>query len=811
MIERRGTSWNWVPPVTLAVLGLGFALLPLMQGRAFLYWDNEQQHLPQTVFLQEGLRQGIVPQWWPDAGLGFPATAEGQAAHYHPIRLLTAWLFSAPAALMWEMALYFTIAGLGTYFFLRQFRLQRLACVLGGISQMFSGFAVVYVRNIALHRSFCLLPVAMWCAERFVRTRSLRSVIAAAVVVAIQLLAGHPSFAIVTMVATSVYVTLRLVQEHWSRRVGWWSGARHLLMRLSVWALGGILAFALAGVQSVPTLLHVGQSQRQGGFTLGGATQLSASPRGLGQLLFPYAWEQGDWLEVPAAWGYFNPTPNAGMYCGMACVLLAPVAFWWRRRWPWPAWPLAASAAIAVAFALGARTPLFPLLLNVPGLSGLRFPSRFLLWAAFAVSCLAALGAHKLIAVALLRRPWVRAPTPLGAVTVAMGTAAIGVSLLVPAGRRGVLLSLAWFVTGLLILWYVVRGSRRVRTAGLVLISAFVLADLWFFRAYSGYARTIPVAEAVSIPAQVEVLKSDSGVFRVLSLITTEDGAFTSADLRDFVQADLCTIWDVDSADVYLSLFLKRYYAVRRSLVRELLDRPQSAMSLASFLGAMNVKYLVSPAATELPGFRQVHASAHTAVWENPSVLPRAFLVGRVAPQQLDARAAGSTRFEQRLADYRESVRDWSTRRVDAAVIDHVMSRGLDYATTAEVAGGEAIQVDGIDGNASVETIAADPDEMRFVVTTATPAFLVISSSAYPGWSATVNGRPARLYETNWIMLGLEVPPGTSDVVLSYSTPGFKAGAIVSLSALALVALLFFSPVTLRRASDGVPRRHRST
>jgi Bacterial membrane protein YfhO len=791
----------FILPIALVALGLGFALIPLAQGRMFFYWDNAQQHYAQTVFLEDGLRHGTIPQWWPNVGLGFPATAEGQAAHYHPIRLLCALLFSAPAALMWELAIYFVIAGLSTFYFLRELRLHRFACFLGAASQMFTGFAIVYVRNIALHRSFCLLPLAMLCAERWVKRRSVASLASAAMVIGLQFLAGHPSLAIVTAVGTTVYLTLRLTQQAFGGREKRPAHLITLVRPLAAWILAIGLGMGVAAIQVIPTFLHVQQSQRQGGLSYESAVEvLPATPRGLGQLVFPYAYEQGDFLSKPAPWGSFNPVPTAGMYSGLFCVVFAPIAlWWWRRRRPDATLALSASLVTALAFALGPRAPLFPLLWSLPGMNGLRFPSRFLLWAAFCLSCLAAIGGQRLMAAGRSRLRPQSGIAPLGLVGFGLVVGAAAIAWGLPDARLGVGLSLAEYAVGLLIAFVLLRTRGIVQRRVLLVAAGLAIGDLLMFRAIGGYAPSVPIAEAINPPAAVAALQRDPDRFRILSLIESENGAFFTQDLRDYAQADLCTIWGLDSTDVFLSLFLKRYYAVRLSVVHELLQRPASAGSLASFLGALNVKYVVAPRELNLPGWEQTSEGARTAVFRIPSFSPRAFLVGQVVEQHFELRDEWRQLSDSRLASYRRDVLDWQSRSVDAQILDHVMDRQLDYGSTAEVLGANSINVQGIDATASVEELRTAPDEMRFSVHSSKPAFLVISSSFYPGWVATVNGEPTRVFQTNWVMSGVAVPAGDSDVVLHYTTPGFKAGVVISLAALVVIGAVLLRPAFLHR------------
>src|SRR5262245_25860034 len=114
LVPWYGRGWqDWralLGPGILALLGLGFALVPLARGKIFFYWDNAQQDYSQTAFLHESLRSGGgIPHWWPQVGSGVPTVAEGQAAHFQPIRLLLAYFFSPSVALMVEIGLYLAI------------------------------------------------------------------------------------------------------------------------------------------------------------------------------------------------------------------------------------------------------------------------------------------------------------------------------------------------------------------------------------------------------------------------------------------------------------------------------------------------------------------------------------------------------------------------------------------------------------------------------------------------------------------------------------------------------------------------------
>jgi len=271
----------------------------------------------------------------------------------------------------------------------------------------------------------------------------------------------------------------------------------------------------------------------------------------------------------------------------------------------------------------------------------------------------------------------------------------------------------------------------------------------------------------------------------VMSLVQTERHVPTNEELREFLQADACTLWGIESADVWFSLMLKRYYAVHEGLIWELLNNPGSSRPLARFLGALNVKYVIAPRSVTLTGWENVYQTDRAGAWKNPAFLPRAFLVGSVIPENTEVREAWLETSQRRLERYAREVADWRSRHEDAQVLDHILSQPIDYRQTAVVATDEVLALSGLDPESAVRSIIRRPDVMQISVWSRKPALLFVSSNYYPGWTASVNGTPARLYRTNWVGMGIYVQAGQSDVTLRFATPGLRLGLLVSLLSIA--------------------------
>ncbi|MCX7918368.1 MAG: YfhO family protein [bacterium] len=68
-------------------------------------------------------------------------------------------------------------------------------------------------------------------------------------------------------------------------------------------------------------------------------------------------------------------------------------------------------------------------------------------------------------------------------------------------------------------------------------------------------------------------------------------------------------------------------------------------------------------------------------------------------------------------------------------------------------------------------------------------SFLVLSEIDYPGWQATVDGKPTKIYTTNYILRGLYLESGKHRIVLTFRPKSLFFGAILSLTTLVISLL----------------------
>ena len=68
-------------------------------------------------------------------------------------------------------------------------------------------------------------------------------------------------------------------------------------------------------------------------------------------------------------------------------------------------------------------------------------------------------------------------------------------------------------------------------------------------------------------------------------------------------------------------------------------------------------------------------------------------------------------------------------------------------------------------------------------------AALVVSENYYPGWSATVDGKPVPTGRADFTLIGVVLPAGARQVELTFDSPRYHTGKTITLACLLLSVL----------------------
>ena len=151
-------------------------------------------------------------------------------------------------------------------------------------------------------------------------------------------------------------------------------------------------------------------------------------------------------------------------------------------------------------------------------------------------------------------------------------------------------------------------------------------------------------------------------------------------------------------------------------------------------------------------------------------------------------------------------VHSWTRVARPADALGGVLDPGFDPARTAYVEQDPDIAptADAAPGSAVYREVT--PEDVRVTVDTSTPALVVVRNSYDAGWSATVDGRPAPLLATDYLVQGVAVPAGRHEVRLVYRDDGvmwgMRLGLLVWVILLASIPAALFLERRSRRRRD---------
>ena len=702
---------------------------------------------PFNAFSARQIRSGTIPLWNPYVMSGIPFQAEPQTAMFYPPHVLY-YVFSTPTA--WSLALIvrMLLAAMFMTLLIRSIGGSRTGAVVAGSAFAFGGFVVAW-QGTVMGDAMIWLPLICYSVHRLHRDRSRHSLALTAFAFAMPVLAGHPetdAHVILTGSAAALLI--------WAFPPR--SESRFDMRFLLLFVLAGILAIGLCSVQLVPTLEFIREVRRP----LNSIWPSFELHQGLGFF-------SRDALRGPNSVGVM--VPNAMGYAGMLTLLLAALAPLHRsRRYVFWFGGLVA-AGLAGTFGI---EPVRWLLHHTPIVQGLK-NERLILLADFGLAALAGLGVSVLeeesAALTATRRAlaWLLVGAAFAAVMVCVHKLQLATQFEVEVLRRPSF-SRTLFLAGLiLVVWKLIRGRRaRLFPAAACGLLAFDL--LTFAYGYTGFTRP----DEIFPPAPVFDFLKQQGRTDSFRIARADSSAYTAnAGISYGLQS-------VTGFEVSLLPASHRFagdFAEDRDDAVNLISEKVVSINDRR-LDMLNLKYLVvvtsSPEYSMFLNrperFSQVFKRGYMAVFENKTVLPRAFLVG-----------ADGIRVIAESSGQLEILKDptFDPRRT-------VVLSGM----PAEFSG--AASIPGAEFHGGIETLDSDVNGYWFRIQASAPAVLVVSQNFYPGWKATMDGIPLPVFPADHALAGIAVPAGNHDIRFVFDPASFKLGLAASIiSVFVLVGL----------------------
>lgn len=95
-----------------------------------------------------------------------------------------------------------------------------------------------------------------------------------------------------------------------------------------------------------------------------------------------------------------------------------------------------------------------------------------------------------------------------------------------------------------------------------------------------------------------------------------------------------------------------------------------------------------------------------------------------------------------------------------------------------------------VSGESNARITRYEPTYLVIETSAATATVLVVSEIFYPGWEATVDGRPAPISVCDFLLRGVALPPGHHTVEMRYTAQAARHGALIGLCTVLLMCVL---------------------
>jgi hypothetical protein len=701
----------------------------LLTGQFSLLTESEgvNQGYSWYQFWITAVRQGIWPLWDPYTFSGHIFAGEMQTAAFYPLNFLLALVpfnqhgVLSPKVYHEFFAFAHFLAACFMFGLVRELGLSRFSALLGAIGFSLGGF-VGRVPWPHLLQSSIWLPLIFLFLLRALKAESLRGALLSASLGGLGLGMAVLAGGLHAVFMQALAIVAAAAWFAFSQRAKKkWPWVR----AASVVAVIAGVGLAAGAIQLFPSMEYSREALRGLGKTVLPATQK-----------IPYAY-LNDGL-APNAFGMFplfaafNGNVGVGEvsnpYLGVFPFLLALIGIWkhWGNLW---VRYLTGLAVAAFLYSLASYSFLHGLLYAVvPFLWMAREAGRYLYLANFALPILAAFGAEALFSTE--SASW-------GSVNQILKWAVIasGAALSVPAlfGRPDlnpwISFSLLMFFATYGLFRYVIAGhtSASVRFIAVALILFDLNAFDWTARNKIDVARTgtDQLERLLSCRGAAAFLKSRPGLFRVQVLADAAPNVGHVFGVQTILGAGVTLLMDY-------SRFIGGAHAV----------------------DLLNVQYLLKPASAQEPG--ALYQDAGWKVYENPQAYPRAWLVheSMVEPSsdKLFERLGAPEADPHRVALF--------SAPLDAEL--EPMPEGAQ----------EEVRFDLYQAN-----------RLELKVRAGSRGLLVLSEIYYPGWQASVNGRPARIYKVDGALRGIVVPAGESRLTLRYMPRSILVGGVLTLLA----------------------------
>ena len=746
-----------------AITFLAFVAWPLLRpSRLIEGFDTYAYSSPNDAVSFRALESWRLPQWNDTIFGGVAHLANPQVALFNPLKLpfvsVEPW-----RALVLITALHLLVLTVGMVVLAHRLRLRPPAGFVAAVallgSGMVAGKSLQYPQITVVAGIPWLLVALDLVLDRPARPR--RAIAWLAIATAFLCVSGHPQITYLAFVLGAAW-TLSRAFRHQTWRDLWRVVA------------GFVLGAALAAIQLLPSLeLLSGAAERTSAFITDPDYVLHRS-------LLPVTLLGDIWApRVDVLSGSFESMSYVG--AAVAAVALLGAIDTLRRAHERAATVvLLVTCGAAFWLSWGGVSPLYRLARDVvPLFKQARTPARWIILVTILAAILAAQGAD-----AAIRRRLDRPTLVVGGIVLIVIVAALALG---PFDTPVAKTTGSWVAAAVIAIaacGLIALGSRSWVIAGVALLVLVVVVELGAMARHAPLRlASTPASISSTSGAAVEYLREHPG--RIISM--TQDRFDDPTYMIEGLRPNVNSLFDIRSLDGYDG----------GPQVRETWIEAANALTDGPFNTELTLR-----GGAELPLDAELYArlGVRWALVETSTVPASAFVPGWGSPVV----TSGTMQLFENPSYTSDAFVYHATRRV-ARRPGKVLRSMDDEArrTVALVAAdGPRFSCDAPCERTSASVRRETPEHLVVRARTDEPGLLVLTEQFDEGWSAEVDGESADIVKVDGFMLGVRVPQGGHTVSFTYSAPGLRVGAAVSLVAGVIVVVLL---VNRRRSAPRAP------
>jgi hypothetical protein len=733
--------------------------------------DQVRMFYPYRTFINESFSRRQFPLWNPYNFSGGPILANFQSAVFYPLNLiylvlpqLTAWSILVVAQPL--------LATLFMYFYLRQFIARKLAAFFGAFAFGFCGFILAWSQeNAVVGQAALWFPLILLTTDAFLTRPSRKFFLALVIALACCIFSGHLQTIFYIFLVSFLYGITRFFRRR----------HQHKVWVLPSFFFAFILSLLFCAIQLLPSLEAFSESPRSSSF---------AEPF-LETYLMPFTHFinaiDPDIFGNPGSYNYFGRGfyQESVFYIGVIPLIFALIAFRRQRKnevvsfFLWVA---------AVSFFLGIDSPFTRWFFRLPILLVNTFsPSRIFFVTSAALSIVSAYGFSYWLENGSkdVRKIVFTASAAMG-VAVIVFSSFIYISVLTKnktladinsylirhhidlretdakVSLKNIVPSLAM----LAVIFLVFSVPHKFKYSSILVVGVLCLGQFYFMNKYMAVGSPeflypnhfifddlektqrpgerflsfgLPILGNVALHRHAYSPDGIDPVFSArygqLLLASKKDGTFSTEIPR--IEANLSEYADNENL----------VNNTRRQRLSQLLGVTRVYNYEANYRNKEDIAKIFSP-------------DQYVSVWEkdnwrayvHAAALPRAFFADEYVIETNPQKSINLL-FDQNF-NLKKSL-----------VLEEIP---VGFEPTAKPRPGE------------VAITKYTPHRIEMNVSTETDRLLFLSDTYYPGWHASVDKKPAKIYRADYAFRAIVVPKGSKFVEFDFKSDSFRLGAVIS-------------------------------